>query len=89
MIEIIVEEIPENAYWKLWHVDDHYKTHLGSVSYAMGAKELIYAVKELEDRWSSESKNLMHNSQVFLDNHVVYSDAPVPYIQMSLDEEEE
>ena len=88
-MKIIAEEIAGKEHWKLWLVDpdNSNKSDVGYVSFAMGARELILLVAEMEDRWSSETKNLMHNSQVMMNNHIVSSDCPIPYIQMSVEDE--
>ena len=86
-MNVIVEDVPEHTMWKIWYVDSTHKNNIGYVSYKMGAEELIYTVKELEDRWSSETKNLMYNTIVYMDNHTVYSDYPVPYIYIEKEEE--
>jgi len=88
-MEITVEDVEGKDIWRLWHIDDLYKTHLGTVSHTMGEKALIHTVKELEDRWSCTSKNLMYNTQTYIDYDIVYSDGFVPYLKIIDKEDEE
>ena len=81
-MNITIEDVPDKKVWKIWEYDDQYKTHIGTVSYTMGGEFLIHTVKEMKERWTSETKNLLHNNLVLMDNSVVYSDGPIPYIEI-------
>ena len=88
-MEIVVDNIIEKHHWELWQVDKDYKTHLGTVNHSLGIKYMMATLKELEDRWSCDTKNLMYNSMTFMDHDQVSSDHYIPYIDITINDDKE